>query len=301
MAGALLAAAELRLRAEERGVVYLWESGRRFATAPGTRGTNARSYHEREIAWGPARDGVFRTVALGDSTTWGTGAAEEAWPRQAGRLLGAGHEVLNLSHYGYDVAQIAAVLREDVPALRPDLVIYAAYTNDPVPTRAIDVGGGTVWVASEGLFPRPLRRASAVVRRVEGAMLCGRLDDAADWEFYAQGLAAIAEASRAQGVPLWVIGLAPWALAADDPACAVDCRAHADVERRQAEVSAALGLPHVRALPALAEAARAGRDLAPPDRRDWQHAGRDGHAVIAEVAVPWIAAVRGLRDTPIVP
>jgi hypothetical protein len=244
---------------------------------------------------------VFRTVVLGDSTTWGTGPAEEAWPRQAERRLGSGHEVLNLSHYGYDVAQIAAVLREDVPALRPDLVIYAAYTNDPVPTRAIDVGGGTVWVASEGLFPRPLRRASAVVRRVEGAMLRGRLDDAPDWDVYARGLGEIAAAADELGAKLLVLGLAPWALAAEDSSCDAGCRAHADRERRQAEMSAARGLVHVRALPALTEAARAGRDLAPSDRRDWQHAGRDGHAVIAELAVTSIAAVRGLRDTPIVP
>jgi hypothetical protein len=288
---ALLVAAELRLRTDERDVTYLWDSGRRFATRPGAHGTNARSYHERDIAWGPAAPGVRRVVVVGDSTTWGTGPADEAWPRLAEQRLGAGWQVLNLSHYGYDIAQIDAVLREDAWSLRPDLVIYAAYTNDPVPTRAIEVGGGLVWVGEDALFSLPARRASALARRVEGALLRGRVDATPDWDRYGRELASMQGDADAHGVPLIVLGLIPWALTADDPACGPACRAQADIERRQVRVSEALGLPHIRTADALRDAARAGRDLAPPDRADWQHAGREGHAVIAEVAVGMVRGV----------
>ena len=107
------------------------------------------------LAAGTTQAATPKTVlVLGDSMTWGTGPAEEAWPRLAEARLGAGWEVLNFSHYGYDIAQSLAVLRQHGWAYGPDLVVYAAYTNDPIPSRVVEVGGGRVWVAEEGLFPR---------------------------------------------------------------------------------------------------------------------------------------------------
>ncbi len=292
---ALLGGIELRLRADESRLVYLWDSGRRFATRPGVGGANAASFHERELPAAPA-PGLVRVAVLGDSTTWGTGPAEEAWPRLAEGELGPGWQVLNFSHYGYDVGQAAAVLREHVWPFAPDLVVYAAYTNDPLPSRVIDVAGSPVWIAAGGLLPDPVRRASALARRLEGALLAPGVDEAPDWPFYRAGLAAMADDARAHGAPLLVLGLVPWVLAEPDlAACSARlgapgrCEAHAAIAEEQARASAELGLPHTPVLPAFRAA---DRDLAPPDRGDWQHAGKAGHEVIAALASERIRAWR---------
>lgn len=296
LVGALAAigAAEAAFRRDEASVVYLWDSGRRFATRPGIGGANAESFHERD-GMRARTPGVRRRVAaLGDSLTWGTGPAEEAWPRLAETRLGAGWEVLNFSHYGYDIAQSNAALREHAWAYTPDVVVYAAYTNDPLRSTWIDLAGRPVWIARDGLLPSPLRRASAIARRVEGAILAPTVGDAPDWAFYRAELAAMKADADARGVPLLVLGLVPWVLADPDRgACVADparCAAHAAIADEQARISAELGLPHLPVLPAWRAA---GVDLAPPDPSDWQHPGRAGHALIAEVASGWLAAWDG--------
>ncbi|MFN7144391.1 MAG: SGNH/GDSL hydrolase family protein [Myxococcota bacterium] len=290
VAAGILGAAEARFRADERSVVWLWDSGRRFATRPGVGGANAESFREPDDRV-EKTPGVIRVAVLGDSMTWGTGAVEEAWPRVADVALDGGWDLRNFSHYGYDVAQSAAVLREHVWRYAPDLVVYAAYTNDPVESRVVEIGGGPVWVAPEGLFPMPLRRASALARRVEGALLAHTVDGAPDWAFYERHLRAMVEDAAAHDTPLLVLGLVPHVLSDPDlAACSARlgvpgrCEEHAAIAAEQERVSASLRLSHRSVLRELRDAAARGVDLAPPDRGDWQHPGKAGHAVIAEVA-----------------
>lgn len=291
----ILAAAEVRLRHDERFVVWLWDSGRRFATRPGVGGANSASFHERELPAAPDPN-VRRVVVLGDSMTWGTGPAEEAWPRLAEDRLGPPWQILNFSHYGYDVAQARAVLREHVWAYDPDLVIYATYTNDPLPSRIVEVGGGPVWVGDGGLLPSPLRRASALARRAEGALLARTVDETPDWDFYRRELAAMKADAEAHDTPLIVYGLVPHVLAERDlAACSARlgvpgrCETHAEIAAEQEWIAEELGLPFTSVLPALRQTGK--KSLPPPDPTDWQHPGREGHEAIATFVASHLRAV----------
>jgi hypothetical protein len=133
-------------------------------------------------------------AVLGDSLTWGTTTAEETYTRYAESELGPPWQILNFSHYGYDIQQSVATLRSRVWPYAPDLVVYAAYTNDFVPSRLITVGDPPwlVWVgASGGLLPPALSQRSALLRRVEGALLARDVTDRPDPAFFQAGLDAL--------------------------------------------------------------------------------------------------------------
>lgn len=296
-AGLLLAGFELRLRQDEARLSYLWDSDRRFTTRPGTGDTNPLGFHERELPFAPP-PGERRVVVLGDSIAWGTGPAAEAFPRMAEDRLGAPWRVVSLAHYGYDARQARAVLREIGWKYEPSLVVYATYTNDPIPSRAIEVGGGRVWVADEGLFPSPVRRMSALARRLEGAVLARGLGEEPEWEFYDANLAAMAADAASHGVPLAVLGLVPHVLADPDPAaCSTRlgvpgrCEAHEAIARRQAESVRSLGLPYRPTLPALRASGET--SFYPDDRSDWQHPGPAGHRLLAAELITLVREVTG--------
>jgi lysophospholipase L1-like esterase len=289
---------EARCRYDERFLVYLWDSGRRFATRPGVGAVNTASFHERELPAAPA-PGIRRVVVLGDSVTWGSGPPEEAYPRLAEARLGPPWQVLNLSHFGYDAAQAAAVLRESGWAYAPEIVVYATYTNDPIPSRVIEVGGGSVWVGDGGLLPAPLRHASALLRRIEGGLLAPTLGDTPEWAFYRAAVTDMRDQARAHDVPLLVLGLVPHVLADPDlAACSArlarpgDCEAHAAIAAEEAALAGELGLPFRSTLPALRATGR--QDFYGDDARaDWQHPGAAGHVVFAEALLALLAPYTG--------
>ncbi|MBM4050615.1 MAG: SGNH/GDSL hydrolase family protein, partial [Planctomycetes bacterium] len=90
----------------------------------------------RSAPFPPKRDGVFRIMAVGDSLTFGYGVAdEEAYPRVIEQELAQTFnvEVLNLGVGGAQSEDILGIIREFMPALRPDLILYGVCMNDFMP------------------------------------------------------------------------------------------------------------------------------------------------------------------------
>lgn len=84
-------------------------------------------------------DTSSRIVALGDSFTFGFGAAgEDVWPMQLERMLDAlglnknrPLDVLNFGVGGYGTIDESLVLKHKAMAWEPDLVVLAYFLNDP--------------------------------------------------------------------------------------------------------------------------------------------------------------------------
>ncbi len=232
------AAVELQLRAEEVDTALRFpadEPGRKYALDPDAVGDlNADGFND--TAWArPKPDGVVRVALLGDSVAFGSGlpqaavfpsAAEERL-RQDGRAI----EILNLAIYGYDVEQVAATLRHRGWALEPDLVVYAYFTNDHIPSTLLRVGADDAPVFVGTSLPPGLDLPAAdlllalaprlaVVRRGLGARVARHLAEGGhgrgDEAFFARHLEALAADCAARGVPLVVYGLPPHVLADPD-------------------------------------------------------------------------------------
>jgi len=77
----------------------------------------------------------FKILALGDSFTFGHGLeAEQAWPAQLGRRLGAdrpskGVCIENGAVSGYNMAQVRDRAEELVPRVAPDLILLGLFVN----------------------------------------------------------------------------------------------------------------------------------------------------------------------------
>lgn len=299
--GLALGALEGYHREQESTVVFPWdEPGRGFATRPGTRGTNAWGFLEREIP--PGRDTAVRRVAvLGDSMTYGTTTAQDAWPRQAEAALGAPWQVLNFAHYGYDTLACLSTYRHHAARWEPDLVVYAAYTNDLVPNSLIYLGdaGYPVWIGDgPSVLPRGLRRASALARRVDGGLAARGVTEAEDRPAFQERLRALRDATAARGTPLVVFGLLPHVFAGStcdaDPAF---CARHRDAHAFIAASAAALGLPFLDSGPLLTAAPE--ETYFPANPEDHEHPSPAGHAVVgrgfAAALAGWWAS-RGAAD-----
>ena len=101
--------------------------------------TNALGMRGPEVA-SPKPPGTVRVLALGDSFTWGWGAAQrDTYPAQLEELLrarlrggaGAPHvEVVNGGVSGYGTVQELLWLDRLGPALAPDVVVLFYYRND---------------------------------------------------------------------------------------------------------------------------------------------------------------------------
>jgi len=210
--------AEVWTRRNERDIDWVpHQPGRAYATPAGQHGANARGFHER--APGPKPAGTRRVAVVGDSVTWGAGLAlEETLTRVAEADLGPGWEVLNYATYGYDTCQSAATLRHVAMADDPDLVVYAAYPNDLVPTELIYVGPerAPVWVGAD---PWPLHRWSALVRRVEGVVRARGHAERADPAHLGRCVADLVAAAGDR--PLAGLVLLPHVLAAPPERCDV--------------------------------------------------------------------------------
>jgi lysophospholipase L1-like esterase len=103
---------------------------------------NSLGFRDREIAAAkPA--GVYRIVALGDSTTFGWGVPfEQTYPKVLEARLNAHplipdcrkYEVINTGIGNYNTAQEVAAFKERVLRPHPDLVMIGWYINDAEPT-----------------------------------------------------------------------------------------------------------------------------------------------------------------------
>ncbi len=107
--------------------------------------TNQLGFRGPEIAvQKPA--GTFRIVVLGDSVAYGTGVNDEVTflRRWEAELNAAGaaqrFEVVNTGHPMYDSMQELVMLRDEVLALQPDLVLLVYVVNDIEPTRDVVEG-----------------------------------------------------------------------------------------------------------------------------------------------------------------
>lgn len=281
--------------------------GRRYTTRAYTHGSNAAGLHERELPAAPDPD-VRRVVVLGDSMTWGTGTAAEAWPRVMEEALGPPWQAVNLAQYGYDAAQSAAALRVQGWAYAPERVIFAAYQNDLVPTRLITVGEPPThaWLGDGGLLPSPLRHGSALLRAVEGAWMARGATEVEDPEALRAALRDLAGQAREHDVPLLVVEMAPHVLATADPA-ACDrlagapgrCARALDRAARIEALTRAEGLPYASVLPALRAAGA--EAWFPANPHDWEHPSPAGQAVVgravAEIVRDWVAAGKDAPPT----
>lgn len=95
-------------------------------------------------AW-PTRhpDTRVRILVVGDSLTYGLGVEESlTYPSQLQALLPSPkYEVLNLGIVGYNSTQILNVLKEHIPLLKPDLIIYGICLNDLLPVEKAEEHG----------------------------------------------------------------------------------------------------------------------------------------------------------------
>ena len=91
----------------------------------------------RRIAPFPAKQrGVPRVAIFGDSITFGLGvAARQTYPALLRRRL-PNVEILNLGVAGHQSEDVLRMMRRFVPALEPDLVVYAFYLNDFLPSKS---------------------------------------------------------------------------------------------------------------------------------------------------------------------
>jgi lysophospholipase L1-like esterase len=89
----------------------------------------------RKIGDWPVKGERFRIAVFGDSLTYGLGVDErETYPADLQRALGDDRfEVMNLGIVGLNSTQILSLMKEMIPKLHPDLVIYGVCLNDLLP------------------------------------------------------------------------------------------------------------------------------------------------------------------------
>ncbi|MBK7976692.1 MAG: SGNH/GDSL hydrolase family protein [Deltaproteobacteria bacterium] len=122
-----------RTRSLKPGLDYVQVPG--FGEIEGAT-VNSWGFHDAEPML-PRPPSTFGVAVIGDSMTYGTHVAwDQAWPAVLERRLTApaplgSIDVTNLGVSGYQLTEIEAAAREvALPLFAPDLLIYAAYSND---------------------------------------------------------------------------------------------------------------------------------------------------------------------------
>lgn len=91
---------------------------------------NDRSLRERAFADRPA-EGIPRVIAIGDSTTFGTGVeVGERFTEHLGRALGERVEVLNAGRAGMTSQAALEMIEQRAAGWQPSVIIFGAMTND---------------------------------------------------------------------------------------------------------------------------------------------------------------------------
>ena len=286
LAVGLVGALELRMRSQEADnglVLNGLEPGRKYALDPAVVDElNPDGFHDDPWARDKA-PGTLRVVLLGDSVAYGSGLpTSRVFPQQAEVLLAdaaAPVEILNLSIYGYDVEQIAATARSKAWALDPDLVVYAWFTNDHIPSELLQVGEDDAPVFIGTALPEGLELplgdtllqlspGSAMARRFLGAHVARHRAvhrrDREDAAFFDRHFDALVADAEAHGVPLVIYGLVPHVLADPDlTRCSATvgqgqafCAAQLDRFERGWRDMAGKGVPFLPSLPWIRSGAR---------------------------------------------
>ncbi|MDP2308501.1 MAG: GDSL-type esterase/lipase family protein [Pseudomonadota bacterium] len=271
------------LQEEAKAGLELLPLPRKFGMDPRDE-LNSLGFREREP--GPKKG--FRVLAFGDSVTYGVGVgAEETWTRLA---ESEGVEILNFGVPGYDAEQIAGTLAEQAPALSPDLLVYALFSNDSYPTRILRLHeeDDPVAVDGRGVGWGWLQPHSAIARRWLGAKLARELQpaDPSDLVLVQDALDSMVATARALGVPLLVFGLPVHVLADADPiACAeraalpaVYCVNEMANHSNLQQLTLDSGVPFASALPYLRASGQV--DFFLPGGRDPWHPNAAGHRVL---------------------
>lgn len=290
------------------------EPGRKYALVPVEGMINAAGFRERDFPKAkPA--GELRVAVVGDSVTFGGGLTDEQIAtRVAERILreqGRELRVLNFAVHGYDVEQVAATVRWRVWDYQPDIVVYAAYVNDAVPTSvmALNSDGTPVYVGNQpvtGLLAGApgewLQIHSALFRRYRGAVVSraiaaeGDSKVGFDADFFDAHLAELRGDAASREVPLLVWGLAPHVMAtADNEACWPEghmpgfCAIHEVLYIRLRQEVERMGVPYWSGLDALRAS---GQPSFPQMDSDPHHPNAAGHAVLgadlAELIAAWM-------------
>ena len=294
--------AELWHRNIESDVRLIFDQpGRGFSTQPGTHGTNLEGFYEADLPAG-RNAAVQRVVVLGDSVTWGLGAKEEAWPHVMEQNLnqilpGKPFQVLNFSHYGYDVAAVRAVWEHVAVRYRPDWVIYGMYTNDVVPNSVIYIGDSSypIWIGQTPVLPGWLHTNSALLRRLEGAYMVRGITEKPDWDWFERELRMLATSVEQAGVRFGVVALPPHVLAG--AVCEGEsgwCERQGAIVARQQEIAAGLGVPVLSGLDVWnlsGEEAFYG-----PNRQDLDHPSVEGARLMGEGAARWLSEQLSLNQ-----
>ena len=101
----------------------------------------------------PKKNDVFRIMLVGDSLTYGYGVEEEnTYGRIIERILSEEYhfEVFNLGICGFQSSDIAKIVLEFAPILKPDLFVYGISLNDFLPSGIVQYKSNRRWP-----FPLP--------------------------------------------------------------------------------------------------------------------------------------------------
>jgi lysophospholipase L1-like esterase len=138
-------------------------------------------YNEDSMRWSsplpPRRNDHYRVMVVGDSLTYGEGLAMEwrfsnlleRWLNEHYRI-----EFINLGRKGLESERILKVVRKYLPALQPNLVLYAVCLNDFLPPRRGDYQNHNAYS-----LPVPKGVSDYIVRQTRaGAFLSEAYDGA---------------------------------------------------------------------------------------------------------------------------
>jgi lysophospholipase L1-like esterase len=173
--------------------------------------TNSLGLRDREIS--PHKTpGVRRLLVLGDSMTFGWGAAEEdTYPRTLERLLnrdGIRYEVINAGVGNYNSAQEFAYFKTRGIGLQPDELILGFYINDaeptPAPNASLLARHSYVYVLASSLWEAVARGTG--VRPTLVTYYEGLYDDRnPGWNACRQALVDLIRLSRREGIKLSIV------------------------------------------------------------------------------------------------
>jgi lysophospholipase L1-like esterase len=104
----------------------------------GTMSLNSMGYRGRDAA--STRNGAFRVVAMGGSTTFGLGVSDDAtWPVLLERILGEQFDVLNLGVAGYSTVENLVQTAFGLSDLAPAVAVYFLGWNDLHSSHVVDL------------------------------------------------------------------------------------------------------------------------------------------------------------------
>lgn len=263
--------------------------------------TNALGFRDREPPADLGADGV-RIVAVGDSLTFGMRVSgDEAWPNALERLLvapggpdGRRFDVANLGVSGYSARDEALLVRHAALALRPRLVIFAYYLNDPEtePVQQLHqhFREASAWEHSALLRWIAFRRRMRDQDRLGGGDVFRYLHrDPESWESVRRALADVAATCAEGGAKVLFValptlrGFERWE---DYP--------YDDLHAQAIDAARAAGFDTLDVLPAWRASGREPAEL----RADEEHPNAEGQALIARAILAKLRASPELLAEP---